>query len=67
MNIIWAQKPDRGQEKGATKDEMVGWHCRLSRHEFEQIPRDRKFQDREKPGVLQSVGSQRVRHDVVAV
>ena len=27
-----------GQEgKGATKDEMVGWHHRLNGHEFEQI------------------------------
>ena len=28
---------DWGQgEKGTTEDEMVGWHCRLDRHEFEQ-------------------------------
>ena len=34
---------DRGQEeKGATEDEMVGWHHRLNGHEFEQIPGDRK-------------------------
>ena len=25
-----------GQQKGATEDEMVGWHHRLSGHEFEQ-------------------------------
>ena len=24
-------------EKGATKDEMVGWHHRLNAHEFEQL------------------------------
>ena len=24
------------EEKGMTKDEMVGWHHRLDRHEFEQ-------------------------------
>ena len=31
----------RGQEeKGVTEDEMVGWHHRLSRHEFEQTPGD---------------------------
>ena len=24
------------QEKGVTEDEMVGWHYRLSGHEFEQ-------------------------------
>ena len=29
---------DRGQEKGATKDEMVGWHHQLHGHEFEQTP-----------------------------
>ena len=37
--LCWLQKPDRGQEKEATKDEMVGWHYWLNRHEFEQIPR----------------------------
>ena len=31
---------DRGQEKGTTKDEMVGWHHRLSGHEFEWAPGD---------------------------
>ena len=32
---------DWGQEeKGATEDEMVGWHHRLSRHEFEQTSGD---------------------------
>ena len=30
---------DWGQEdKGATEDEMVGWHHQLNRHEFEQTP-----------------------------
>ena len=30
---------DRGQEeKGATEDEMVGWHHRLNGHEVEQAP-----------------------------
>ena len=24
------------EEKGMTEDEMVGWHHRLDRHEFEQ-------------------------------
>ena len=34
---------DGGQEeKGATNDEMVGWHHRLNRHEFEQTPGDGK-------------------------
>ena len=25
----------RQEEKGTTEDEMVGWHHRLDRHEFE--------------------------------
>ena len=28
----------RQEEKGTTEDEMVGWHCRLDGHEFEQAP-----------------------------
>ena len=40
---------------------MVGWHHRLGGHEFEQTP---GVGDRTgKPGVLQSMGSQRVGHD----
>ena len=26
------------EEKGTTEDGMVGWHCRLDGHEFEQTP-----------------------------
>ena len=37
---------------------MVGWGHRLSGHELEQTPGDRK------PVVLQSMGSQRVGHDL---
>ena len=38
--LIW-KDPDTGkdwrrEEKGMTEDEMVGWHHRLNRHEFEQ-------------------------------
>ena len=37
--LIW-KDPDAGkdwrQEKGTTEDEMVGWHHRLYRHEFEK-------------------------------
>ena len=40
---------------------MAGWHHQLDRHEFEQTPGDGEG----KPGVLQSMGSQRVRHDSV--
>ena len=40
--LIW-KDPDAGkdwrqEEKGTTGDEMVGWHHRLSGHEFEQAP-----------------------------
>ena len=41
-------------------DEMVGWHHRLGGQEFEQAVR---VGWTGRPGVLQSVGSQRVRHD----
>ena len=30
------EKNRRQEEKGMTEDEMVGWHQRLSGHEFEQ-------------------------------
>ena len=39
-----------------TEDEMVGWHHRLDGHELEQAL---GVGD----GVLQSMGSQRVRHE----
>ena len=35
-----AGKDCRQEEKGATEDEMVGWHPRLNGHEFEQTPGD---------------------------
>ena len=50
----------RQAEKGATEDEMVGWHHRNG-HEFEQALGVGDGTGR--PGVLQPVGSQRVRHD----
>ena len=40
---------------------MVGWYDQLNGHEFEQTLGDREGEG--KPGVLQSMGSQRVRHD----
>ena len=44
-----------------TQNEMAGWHHRLSVHEFEQA-----LGDGEEHGtVLQSMGSQRVRHKLV--
>ena len=36
-----ARKDGRQEEKGATEDEMVGWHHRLDGDEFEQAPGDR--------------------------
>ena len=54
---------DWGQEKKrATEDEMVGWHHRFGEHEFEQTPGE---SETGKPGLLQSMGSQRVRQDLV--
>ena len=40
---------------------MAGWHHRLNGHEFEQAPGDGKGQ---KHGVLQSMESQRVGHNL---
>ena len=33
-----AGKDWRQEEKGTTEEEMVGWHHRLSGHDFEQTP-----------------------------
>ena len=49
------------QEKGVTEDEMVGWHYRLSGHEFEQT-----LGDSEREGSVACCsprGLQRFRHD----
>ena len=54
-----AEKDWRQEEKGTTEDEAVGWHHQLNGHEFEQTLGDDGGQ---KPGVLQSMGSQRVGH-----
>ena len=35
---------DSEQEKGATEDEMTGWHYQLNRHEFKQTPEDSEGQ-----------------------
>ena len=45
----------------ATEDKTIRWHHCLNGHEFEHTPEVVK--DRE-PGVLQSMGSQRVRHNL---
>ena len=44
-----------------TEDEMVGWHHQLNGHEFEKTLGVGDGQGR--PGVLQSMGLQRVVHD----
>ena len=43
------------------ENEMLGWHHQLDRREFEQAPG--VGDGTGKPGVLQSMGSQRVGHD----
>ena len=50
--------------KGAAEGKMFIYHHLLTGHEFEQT---RIPWRREGPGMLQSMGSQRVRHDVVTV
>ena len=49
-------KIEAQEEKGTSEDEMVGWHHWLNGHEFESTPG-------RQPGVLQSMGLQRVGHD----
>ena len=51
------------QSDKAAEDEMVKQHHQLSGHELEQTLDDSEEQG--KPGMLQSVGSQRVGHDLV--
>ena len=52
---------DWRQEKGTTEDEIVGWHHQLNGHEFEQAPRDGKWQG--SLACCSPWGLQRVRHD----
>ena len=54
-----AGKDWRQEDKGVTEDEMVGWHYWLNGHEFEQASGIGDGQGSH----LQSMGSQRVRHD----
>ena len=65
-NWIIRKDPDGGkdwrqEDKRMTEDEMVGWHPRINGCEFEQAPGVGDATG--KPGVLQSMGLQRVRHD----
>ena len=55
-----AGKDWRQEEKGMSEDEMVGWHHRLNGHEFEWTPGTWWWTGR--PGVLQFIESQRIRH-----
>ena len=65
--LVW-KNPDGGKDwgqekKGMTEDKMVGWHLRLNRQWVWVGSRSWWWTGR--PGVLQSMGSQRVRHDWV--
>ena len=55
-----AGKDWRWEEKGTIEDGMVGWHHQLDAYESES---SRSWWWTGKPGVLQSMGLQRVRHD----
>ena len=60
---LTGKNPDAGQdwrqkEKRAAEDEMVGWH-----HQLRVWANSRRWWRTGKPGVLQSMGLQRVRHD----
>ena len=61
--------PDAGkdwgqEEKRVTEDKVVGWHHRLNGHEFEQALGDNRQGSLSRTAsVLQSLGSQNVRHD----
>ena len=55
-----AEKDWRWEEKGMTKDEIVGWHHQLYGHEFEQAP---GVDDGQGNMVSCSSWNRRVRHD----
>ena len=57
-----AGKDRRQKEKGMTGDEMVGWHHRLNGHWV--WASSRRWWRTVKPGVLQSMGSQRTGHQL---
>ena len=64
--LIW-KDPDAGkdwgqEEKGMTEDEMVGWHHPPTRWTWVWVSSGSWWWPG-KPGVLQSMGSQRVRHN----
>ena len=57
-------KYTRQKEKRVTEDEMVGWHHWVNGYELGQTPGDGEGQGG-LPYVLQSMGLQRVRHNLV--
>ena len=62
---LFRKDPDAGKDlrqkkQGMTEDEMIGWYHWLNGHEFEQALGDGEGQGRL---VLQSMVSQRIRHD----
>ena len=57
-----AGKDWRQEEKGTTEDEMAEWHHWLDGHEFEQTS-GVSWWWTGRPGVVRSMGSQRVGHD----
>ena len=52
------------EEKGATEDEMVGWHHQLNGHGFKQTQGDSERQGR--LACCKFMAFQRVGHDLVA-
>ena len=57
-------KIEGGRRRGTTEDEMVRWQHRLNGQELEQPPGDSEGHY-SLAVVLQSLGSQKVRHDLV--
>ena len=57
---LYLGKDWRQEEKGTTEDEMVGWHYRLNGRVWVNC---RSWWWTGRPGVLQSMWSQRVRHN----
>ena len=55
-----ARKDWRQKEKGTTEEEIVGWHHWLNGHKWASFG---SWWWTGKPGMLQSMGSQRVEHD----
>ena len=54
------RKDWRQEEKGMIEDEMVGWHHQLNGHDLSKL---RKMVKDRNPSVLQSMRSERVRHN----